>query len=156
VIGDQHTAFRSADLYAAARVTDTVFLGRGAAYVESALKTLSAAGVQIALADFGTGYASLLGINHFPVYVLKTARSFIKNIEKNAYDAAIVQAVIKLGRSLKIKIVAKGVETSAQATFLRKQRCHTVQGYLYGKPAPRSEIPALTEIPPRRSKSGFR
>lgn len=122
-------------------VTETVFLGRGAEHVETALKTLSQAGVDIALDDFGTGYASLSHLNHFPVDVIKIDRSFIKNLEASAHDAAIVRAVINLGRSLGIKIVGEGVETSAQAAFLKKHRCHSGQGFLFGRPQPSVAIP---------------
>jgi EAL domain-containing protein (putative c-di-GMP-specific phosphodiesterase class I) len=121
-------------------VTETVFLGRGAEYVEDALKMLSAAGVQIALDDFGTGYASLSHLNHFPVDVIKIDRSFIKNLETSPHDAAIVRAVINLGRSLGIKIVGEGVETARQAAYLKRHRCHSAQGYLYGKPQPASHV----------------
>ncbi|HEY0028597.1 MAG TPA: EAL domain-containing protein [Allosphingosinicella sp.] len=124
-------------------VTETVFLGRGSEHVEKALRTLSAAGVQIALDDFGTGYASLSHLNHFPVDVIKIDRSFIRNIEANAHDAAIVRAVIKLGRSLGIKIVAEGVENVRQAAFLRKQRCHSAQGFLFGRPMPADLVEAF-------------
>lgn len=114
-------------------VTETVFLGRGAEHVEEALRLLASEGVQIALDDFGTGYASLSHLNHFPVGVIKIDRSFIRNLEASAHDAAIVRAVINLGRSLGIKIVAEGVETAAQAALLRRYRCHSGQGYLFGK-----------------------
>lgn len=117
-------------------VTETVFLGRGAEHVESALKTLSGGGIQIALDDFGTGYASLSHLNHFPVDVIKVDRSFIGKLSASPHDAAIVRAVIKLGRSLGIRIVAEGVETDYQADFLRKHRCHSGQGYLFGKAVP--------------------
>lgn len=125
-------------------ITETVFLGRGAEHVETALKTLSRAGVRIALDDFGTGYASLSHLNHFPVDVIKIDRSFISKLEGSTHDAAIVRAVINLGRSLGIKIVAEGVETSAQAAYLRKHRCHSGQGYLFGKARPADYVTGLS------------
>jgi diguanylate cyclase (GGDEF)-like protein/PAS domain S-box-containing protein len=124
-------------------VTETVFLGRGAEHVQDALKALSAEGIQIALDDFGTGYASLSHLNHFPVNVIKIDRSFISNLEKSDHDAAIVRAVINLGRSLGIKIVAEGIETDGQAEFLRRHRCHSGQGYIYSKALPAEAIPNL-------------
>jgi diguanylate cyclase (GGDEF)-like protein/PAS domain S-box-containing protein len=124
-------------------VTETVFLGRGAEHVEEALRLLASEGVQIALDDFGTGYASLSHLNHFPVGVIKIDRSFIRNLEASAHDAAIVRAVINLGRSLGIKIVAEGVETAAQATLLRRYRCHSGQGYLFGKAQAAASVPAI-------------
>ncbi|MFC7537226.1 EAL domain-containing protein [Sphingomonas sp. GCM10030256] len=117
-------------------VTETVFLGRGAEHVENALKALSREGVQIALDDFGTGYASLSHLNHFPVDVIKIDRSFIRKLSTSDHDAAIVRAVIKLGRSLGIKIVAEGIEAESQADFLRKHRCHSGQGFLFSKAVP--------------------
>lgn len=124
-------------------VTETVFLGRGAEYVEDTLRQLSAEGIRIALDDFGTGYASLSHLNKFPVDVIKVDRSFIKRLDTSAHDAAIVRAVIKLGRSLGIKIIAEGIETQQQAAFLIKNRCHSGQGFLFGKAVPASEVPLL-------------
>lgn len=126
-------------------VTETVFLGRGAEHIENGLKALSREGIQIALDDFGTGYASLSHLNHFPVDVIKIDRSFIAKLSTSDHDAAIVRAVIKLGRSLGIKIVAEGIETERQAEFLRKHRCHSGQGYLFGKAVPRLVVRSLVE-----------
>lgn len=126
-------------------VTETVFLGRGAEYVQEAVKALAAEGVKIALDDFGTGYASLSHLNHFPVSAIKVDRSFISRLEVSEHDAAIVRAVINLGRSLGIKIVAEGVETDRQAEFLKKHRCHSGQGYLYSKAVAPELVPALVE-----------
>jgi EAL domain-containing protein (putative c-di-GMP-specific phosphodiesterase class I) len=122
-------------------VTETVFVGRGGEYVERSLKTLSAAGVQIALDDFGTGYASLSHLKHFPVDVLKIDRSFVKNLGIGEDDAAIVRAVVSLGRSLNIQIVAEGIETVEQEAYLKRFRCHIGQGYLFGAPAPGAQVP---------------
>jgi diguanylate cyclase (GGDEF)-like protein len=124
-------------------VTETVFLGRGTEHVEATLRTLANEGIAIALDDFGTGYASLSHLKKFPVSVLKIDRSFIQNLESRAHDATIVRAVINLGRSLGIKIVAEGIETENQAEFLRKHRCHAGQGYLFGKAVAGSLVPSL-------------
>jgi diguanylate cyclase (GGDEF)-like protein len=124
-------------------VTETVFLGRGAESVESALKTLSREGVEIALDDFGTGYASLSHLKQFPVDVLKIDRSFVRDFAEDPDDAAIVRAVINLGKSLGIKTVAEGVETEEQALFLTEQGCDFGQGFLYGRAIAASEMPAL-------------
>jgi diguanylate cyclase (GGDEF)-like protein/PAS domain S-box-containing protein len=126
-------------------VTETVFLGRGAEYVENSLKLLAAEGLLIALDDFGTGYASLSHLNHFPVNTIKIDRSFISRLETSDHDAAIVRAVINLGRSLGIKIVAEGVETHRQAEFLKKHRCHSAQGYLYSKAVEEASVPLIVE-----------
>jgi EAL domain-containing protein (putative c-di-GMP-specific phosphodiesterase class I) len=124
-------------------VTETVFLGRGAEHVEEALRLLASEGVEIALDDFGTGYASLSHLNHFPVSAIKIDQSFIRNLEASSHDAAIVRAVINLGRSLGIKIIGEGVETAAQAALLKRYRCHSAQGYLYGRAEAADSVPAL-------------
>jgi diguanylate cyclase (GGDEF)-like protein len=124
-------------------VTESVFLGRGAERVENTLKALAAEGIQIALDDFGTGYASLSHLNQFPVHVLKIDRSFVSKSKHSSHDAAIVRAVVNLGRSLGIKIVAEGVENEAQVDFLRKLRCDYVQGYLFAQAQAASTVSSL-------------
>lgn len=124
-------------------VTESVFLGRGAEYIEIALKLLSSSGVAVALDDFGTGYASLSHLKQFPVNAIKIDRSFIRDLQDDPDDAAIVRALISLGRSLGIKIVAEGVETAQQAAYLRKHGCDFAQGYLFGAPMPADAVTAL-------------
>lgn len=138
-------------------VTETVFLGRGADYVERALAQLSKAGVRIALDDFGTGYASLTHLKQFPVDIIKVDQSFVRDLEDDPYDAAIVRAVLNLGESLKVDIVAEGVETPAQAAYLWAQGCGYGQGFLFGKPAAGAKLPGLVAdwIPSRRWKAAF-
>jgi len=137
-------------------VTETVFLGAGAGHVDRALRMLSAAGVKIALDDFGTGYASLSHLKQYSVDAIKIDRSFVCNLEHATGDAAIVNAVINLGVSLGMDIVAEGIETQAQASYLLRQGCAFGQGYLFGRAAPPEMIPALvsTWIPPIVSPSG--
>ena len=124
-------------------VTETVFLGAGAGHVDRALRMLSAAGVKIALDDFGTGYASLSHLKQYSVDTIKIDRSFVCNLESAAGDAAIVNAVINLGVSLGLDIVAEGIETQAQASYLLRQGCAFGQGYLFGRAAPPEAIPGL-------------
>ena len=126
-------------------VTETVFLGRGTANVERTLLTLSNAGVRIALDDFGTGYASLSHLKQFPVDVIKIDRSFIANVVATADDTAIVHAVLGLGHSLGIQIVAEGVETEAQAAYLRQEGCDYGQGFLYSEAVSALEVPGIIE-----------
>lgn len=121
-------------------VTETVFLGRGADHVGAVLRTLSAHGIAIALDDFGTGYASLSHLKQFPVNCIKVDRSFVSGIETDPDAAAIVAAVIALGRSLGMKSVAEGVETEGQLQFLRERSCDLVQGFLLGRPMPASQV----------------
>lgn len=124
-------------------VTETVFLGEGADYVEHALRTLSAAGVRICLDDFGTGYASLSHLKKFPVDIIKIDRSFLRDLHHNEDNDAIVRTVINLGKSLSIKVVAEGIETPAQSAYLRKHGCEYGQGFLFGAAVPRKDVPTL-------------
>lgn len=117
-------------------VTETVFLGRGADHVQRALARLSRAGVRIALDDFGTGYASLAHLMQFPVDALKIDRSFIDELEHNTEAEAITKAIINLGHSLGIEIVAEGIERAGQEFKLIGLGCAIGQGYLYSKAAP--------------------
>jgi diguanylate cyclase (GGDEF)-like protein len=126
-------------------VTETVFLGLGSEHVLRALQTMSAAGIGIALDDFGTGYASLSHLKQFPVSTIKIDRSFIRNLHEDAGDEAIVRAVVSLGGSLGINVVAEGIETPAQSAYLRKHRCAYGQGYLFGAAEAAADIPARIE-----------
>ncbi|MEC3910801.1 EAL domain-containing protein [Sphingobium sp. CR2-8] len=117
-------------------VTESVFLGRGADQVAQALRHFSDAGVRVALDDFGTGFASLTHLKQFPVDVLKIDRSFVSNIHQDAGNAAIVDAIVKLGGSFGMEVVAEGVETAAEADFLLDQGCIVGQGFHLGRPQP--------------------
>lgn len=130
-------------------VTETVFLGQGSEHVERALKLLSAEGVKIALDDFGTGYASLRHLKDFPVDSIKLDRSFIHDMEREEDDAAIVRAMLNLGHSIGIDVVAEGVETPSQAEHLWRIGCPFGQGYLFSKAVAGPEVPALLEGLPR-------
>ncbi|MGO4574371.1 EAL domain-containing protein [Microvirga sp. 2TAF3] len=126
-------------------VTETVFLGRGAEYVERAVRRLSIAGVTIALDDFGTGYASLSHLKHFPVDSIKIDRSFVQDLASNAQDAAILQAILQLGKGLGIATVAEGIENDTQAAYLRVHGCDYGQGFLFRSPVPRQDVPILAK-----------
>ena len=126
-------------------ITETVFLGRGSAHVAAVLKEFHDSGVRIALDDFGTGYASLIHLKQFPVDDIKIDQGFVKDIEHNAESAAIVTAVLELGKSLHMDVIAEGVETSAQAQFLRDRGCVFVQGNLFATPMPAADVPAFLE-----------
>ncbi|MCE7795982.1 EAL domain-containing protein [Sphingobium sufflavum] len=121
-------------------VTETVFLGRGASHVEKALEQFASAGVRIALDDFGTGYASLSHLKQYPVDVVKIDRSFVRNLEQDRGDEAIVDAIVKLGSSLGIEVVAEGVETLGQKDILLHHGCTVGQGFLLAYPQPHSTI----------------
>ena len=104
------------------------------------MKRLKALGVQLALDDFGTGYSSLLYLRRFPFDKLKIDRSFVLSIEKAADAAAIVHAVVSLGRGLGMKVTAEGVETAEQHLFLRAAGVHYMQGFRFGRPTEADEI----------------
>jgi EAL domain-containing protein (putative c-di-GMP-specific phosphodiesterase class I) len=114
-------------------VTETVFLGRGADHVKGAIRRLRSAGVRIALDDFGTGYASLAHLMQFPVDALKIDKSFIRSVGRHGDADAITRAIINLGHSLGIEIIAEGIESAEQELYLLGLGCQTGQGYLYSK-----------------------
>jgi diguanylate cyclase (GGDEF)-like protein/PAS domain S-box-containing protein len=98
------------------------------------LQELKATGVKLAIDDFGTGYSSLSYLRQFPVHKLKIDRSFIQNVAVNPDDASIAAAIIGLGRSLNLKVIAEGVEDEAQMSFLRAHQCDEIQGYYFSRP----------------------
>jgi diguanylate cyclase (GGDEF)-like protein len=107
------------------------------------LRRLKLLGVHIAMDDFGTGYSSLSYLQSFPFDKIKIDKSFISNLEKNPQSAAIVRAVIGLGRGLDLPVVAEGVETEAQLAYLAREACTEVQGYLVGRPRPIADYAEL-------------
>jgi diguanylate cyclase (GGDEF)-like protein/PAS domain S-box-containing protein len=105
----------------------------------SVLEAFAAMGVKLAIDDFGTGYSSLSYLKYFRAGKLKIDRSFVRDIPGDHDDAAIVIAVIGLARSLRMKVIAEGVENQAQMSFLREHGCDEIQGYYYSRPVPAPE-----------------
>jgi EAL domain-containing protein (putative c-di-GMP-specific phosphodiesterase class I) len=102
--------------------------------------------VHLAVDDFGTGYSSLTYLKRFPVETIKVDRSFVSGLGIDAEDTSIVDAVVKLGHSLGLTVVAEGVETPLQLTRLRDLGCEFGQGYLFGRPQP-AELIELEHAP---------
>jgi EAL domain-containing protein (putative c-di-GMP-specific phosphodiesterase class I) len=102
----------------------------------STLDALAALGISLAIDDFGTGYSSLAYLKRFPVHVLKIDQSFVRDMLVDKSDSAIIAAIINLGRSLGIDLVAEGVETAEQADALLTMGCNILQGYHYSRPIP--------------------
>ncbi len=100
----------------------------------SLLHSLKEIGVKISIDDFGTGYSSLNYLKRFPIDALKIDQSFVKDIVTDQDDAAITKAIIAMGHSLRLEVVAEGVETKEQLAFLREHQCNKVQGYYYSRP----------------------
>jgi diguanylate cyclase (GGDEF)-like protein len=123
-------------------ITETALLQDDEALLAS-LHHLRALGVRIAMDDFGTGYSSLKYLRSFPFDKIKIDRSFVKELGIRADCAAIVRAVAELGRSLAMITTAEGVETEAQLSHLKQEGCTEVQGYLFSKPRPASELASL-------------
>jgi diguanylate cyclase (GGDEF)-like protein/PAS domain S-box-containing protein len=126
-------------------ITEGVLMKRVGS-TESILRTLRARGVQLAVDDFGTGYSSLSYLRKFPVDALKIDQSFVRQISTVPDETAIVAAVIGIGRSLKLRVVAEGVETAEQLTFLRAHHCDEAQGYYFSRPVPPEQFARLLEI----------
>jgi diguanylate cyclase (GGDEF)-like protein/PAS domain S-box-containing protein len=119
-------------------VTESVIMNTGDAL--AFVHELHAIGVGLAIDDFGTGYSSLAYLKQLPVDVLKIDRSFIKDIALDPNDEAIAIAIIQLGKSMNLSVIAEGVENEEQAAFLLRHGCARAQGYLYGRPVAPGEL----------------
>jgi diguanylate cyclase (GGDEF)-like protein len=127
-------------------VTESTLIGN-VETAELAMFRLKALGVRLALDDFGTGYSSLLYLRRFPFDKLKVDSSCVRSIERAADAAAIVHAVVSLGRGLGMKVTAEGVETAEQHLFLRAAGVHSMQGFRFGRPSPAAAITARLAAP---------
>jgi len=109
------------------------------------LDELKAMGVHLAVDDFGTGYSSLSYLRQFPIDVLKIDQSFIHQITSNFDDSTIITAIISMGRSLRHIVIAEGIETAEQRTYLQSQHCEEGQGYLFGRPVAAAQFGRLLQ-----------
>jgi diguanylate cyclase (GGDEF)-like protein len=120
-------------------LTESVVM-KNAKETVSTLRSLKDMGLHIAIDDFGTGYSSLSYLKRFPLDTLKIDRSFVQEITTDSDSAAITKAIIAMGHSLKLRVLAEGVETEEQLAFLRDHGCHALQGFLFSKPIPCDEL----------------
>jgi len=123
-------------------LTESTIMGHGQEFV-GMLGDLKKLGVRVAIDDFGTGYSNLSYLSRFPIDSLKIDRSFVREVATDPQHALLAKAVISLGHSLRLKVVAEGVETAAQLDFLRDHGCDEVQGYFFSKPVPPEEFERL-------------
>jgi diguanylate cyclase (GGDEF)-like protein/PAS domain S-box-containing protein len=119
------------------------FIMQDAERINRAMGELKALGVEIAVDDFGTGYSSLSYLKRFPVDRLKIDKSFVQDVTHDADDAAIARAIISLGHTLNLRVVAEGVETREQMDFMLQHGCDEIQGYFFSRPLPALAFEAL-------------
>ncbi len=110
------------------------------------LQKIKAMGVRLALDDFGTGYSSLSYLRRFPIDVLKIDQSFVRGLNVNSQDAQLISAIIGMGKSLELNIIAEGVETVEQLNFLKTQQCEEGQGFLFSKAVPPKDFAQMLQV----------
>ena len=128
--------------YLEIEITETVIM-QNPEHVAGLLNRLSEMGLHISIDDFGTGYSSLAHLKRFSVNTLKIDRSFVKDIEASSADEAITSAIISMGRSLNLQVIAEGVETEGQFALLKEKHCDEMQGYLFSRPVSPGEVTRL-------------
>jgi EAL domain-containing protein (putative c-di-GMP-specific phosphodiesterase class I) len=125
-------------------LTETLLMNNAAGAVDTLIK-LHEAGIRFSIDDFGTGYSSLSYLKRFPISSLKIDQSFVRDLSTDRDDKAIVAAIIALGHSLGLNVIAEGVETTAQLELLRKKGCNEMQGFLFSRPVPAAEMTQLLQ-----------
>jgi diguanylate cyclase (GGDEF)-like protein/PAS domain S-box-containing protein len=125
-------------------LTESVLMKR-AESAASVLQTLRASGVQLAIDDFGTGFSSLSYLRKFPIDALKIDQSFVRQISTAPDETTIVTAIISMGRSLNLRVIAEGVETPEELAFLQAHQCDEAQGYYFGRPVHPEQFAKLLE-----------
>jgi len=130
--------------YLEIEITESVLMALGKA-TNTALHALKTLGVQLAIDDFGTGWSSLSYLKHFPIDVLKVDKSFVQEITAGSNSALIVSAVISMGKSLKQRVIAEGVETGDQLAFLQAEGCGEGQGYFFSRPLVAGQFAGVLE-----------
>ena len=122
-------------------LTESTLMSDSEAAVQ-ALRNMKALGIRLSVDDFGTGYSSLSYLKRFPLDALKIDRTFIRDVTTDAEDATIAKAVINLAHSLRLKVIAEGVETAEQLDFLRAHACDEIQGYYFSRPLSAEDMTA--------------
>jgi EAL domain-containing protein (putative c-di-GMP-specific phosphodiesterase class I) len=125
-------------------LTESVLM-KNSERAQDILKALRTRGVQLAVDDFGTGYSSLSYLTKFPIHDLKIDQSFVRQITSSPQETTIVTAVIAMCRSLRLRVVAEGVETQAEMAFLQAHECDEAQGYYFSRPVPPRQFAQLLE-----------
>lgn len=128
-------------------ITESALMARRTE-ADKVLRELKMLGVPIAIDDFGTGYSSLAYLKHFPIDTLKIDMSFIRDLTTSADGAAIAMAIIEMARSLKMQVIAEGVETASQLEWLRAHACDEIQGFLYSRPLCADDLARLRAVSP--------
>jgi len=125
--------------YLELELTESIIMHNAELFI-STLRQLKDIGIELAIDDFGTGYSSLSYLKRFPIDRLKIDQSFVRDINTDSDSASISQAVIMLGHSLDLKVIAEGVESLGQLDFLHANLCDEIQGYYFSKPLPKEEF----------------
>ena len=120
------------------------------------LRSLKKSGISLSIDDFGTGYSSLSYLKRFPIDTIKIDRSFVKDLHRDADDAAICAAILAMSTQLGLRVVAEGVETRAQLDFLKSHGCHHIQGFLFGKPMSADDFSGFLDGLGQRESGGKR
>jgi diguanylate cyclase (GGDEF)-like protein/PAS domain S-box-containing protein len=128
--------------YLELEVTESVLM-KNAELAASILQSLRKKGVRVAIDDFGTGYSSLSYLRKFPLDALKIDQSFVRQIANSSDETIIVSAIISMGRSLHLRVIAEGVETAEDLAFLQDHECHEAQGYYFSRPVPAEQFALL-------------
>ncbi|MFA6179419.1 MAG: EAL domain-containing protein [Candidatus Methylopumilus sp.] len=123
-------------------ITESTLIDDSTKFIET-LHTLKKIGVKLAIDDFGTGYSSLAYLKDFPIDRLKIDKAFVSNLENDPANTAILKAIIVLGQSLGLKVIAEGVETAYEHEYLQSIGCDELQGYYFSKPLPADQFEAL-------------
>jgi EAL domain-containing protein (putative c-di-GMP-specific phosphodiesterase class I) len=129
--------------YLELEITESLFIEGDDSLIASMLQDLKRLGTKLAIDDFGTGYSALSYLRRFPIDKLKIDQSFVRGISSNADDASLVSAIIAIARSLKLSVIAEGVETEEQLHFLRSNHCDFMQGFLFSRPLPAEAFASL-------------